>query len=357
MRPITTDGGEPSAPPALPCAGSPAFVAGMGHRMAVAALRPRQAAAPDRAEVPPRRPVDPALARLVAPRPSPASPQRPGLARICQVAGLCGTAAAGAALLYWQKSGGGAENREIGRVQQAVQQAHARTALLRTEWTALNESGRLQDLADRTLVLRPIAPEQFVAPGQLHAWLQAPASLPPVPPPPAPPTQATDPAAEPGLPDAPVAVAAVARPVPRPRLVALALPPPPPAPPPQRPQRTPPVALAALPEAYPAFRPARAAAPPRYELPRWLTQAQPRRPTILVMSEPPHALALPLAPRPVAAPTDPWPAPARSFAMVAASPGEPSYDGPAAGWQPGEVPGAWPYARAALPPYGWRPPY
>lgn len=346
MRPSTTDQGEACTLPGPPRTFGPVYVAGMGHRMAAAALRSRpaasrQAAAPGRAGVrPPPWPVDSPLQRLAPPRPAPVAPQPPGLARICQVAAFCGAAASGAALLYWQKSGDGAESREIARVEQAARQAQARTSLLRTEWAELNDPGRLQDLADRTLALRPIAPAQFVEPGQLHAWLQAPASAPPAPLP--------DGATEPGLRDALVAPPAPvpARPAPHPpRLIAAALPLPPPVP--QRPLPVVP------PASFPAPRLVRAAIPARFELPRWLTQARPRSAVVAVMSEPPHDLAVPAGPRPAAAPADPWPAPSRTFAVVAAPPAEPSYDNRGAGWD-GR---AWPYAYAAPPPYGWRPPY
>ncbi|MGI4978080.1 MAG: cell division protein FtsL [Janthinobacterium lividum] len=346
MRPSTTDNGEACTPPGSPRAAGPVFVAGMGHRMAAAALRarpptPRQEFAPSRTGArPPPRPVDAPLQRLAPPRPVPAGPQPPGLARICQVAAFCGAAASGAALLYWQKSGGGAESREIARVEQAARQAQARTSLLRTEWAELNDPGRLQDLADRTLALRPIAPAQFVEPGQLHAWLQAPASVPPAPPP--------DGATEPGLRDPLVAppVPVPPRPAPRPpRLVAAALPLPPPVP-----QRPLPVVL---PASFPAPHLVRAAIPARFELPRWLTQPRPRSAAVPVMSEPPHDLAVPAAPRPAAVPADPWPAPSRTFAVVAAPTAEPPYDGRGAAWDRR----AWPYAYAVPPPYGWQPPY
>ncbi len=343
MRPSTIDQGEACTPPGPPRASGAVFVAGMGQRMAAAALRarlsaPRQEFAPGRAGVrPPPRPVDAPLPRLAPPRPAPAGPQPPGLARICQVAAFCGVAASGAALLYWQKSGGEAEGREIARIGQAARQAQARTSLLRTEWAELNDPGRLQDLADRTLALRPIPPAQFVEPGQLHAWLQAPASAPPA-----------DGATEPGLRDAPVAlpVPLPPRPAPRPpRLVAAALPLPP-----SVPQRPLPVVL---PASFPAPRLVRAAIPARFELPRWLTQPRPRSAAVPVMSEPPHDLAVPAAPRPAAVAADPWPAPLRTFAVVAAPPTETPYDNRGAGWD-GR---AWPYAYAAPPPYGWRPPY
>ncbi len=375
MRSITTDSGEVCAPRTPPHAGSPAFVAGMGHRMAAAALRPRQAssrlgtappleAAAGRVELPLRRLPDPDLRLHVAPNSIPDAPQHPDLGMICQIVAFCAVAATGAALLYWQKSGGRVEDREIGRVLQATQQARARTSLLRAEWAQLNEPERLQDLADRTLDLRPIAPEQFVAPAQLNAWLQAPASIPPAPPP----DPTLDPAAEPGIQAPPGPPPAASRPPPRPRLVALALPAPPllpalplPVPPHPRPQRPAPVMLAALPEPSPPPPPGRMAVPSRYELPRWLTQAPLRRPTVPAMSEPPHALALPAAaqpsaPRPVAVPADPWPAPPRSFAVVAASPGISPYDGRVIGWEPRQPFAPWPYA-AAPPPYGWTPAY
>jgi hypothetical protein len=299
MRHFTKPGSEATLPPASPRSAGPVFVAGMGRRMAAAGLRPRPA--PGRADAAPARPAVeaafPAHASRVL-RSGAATILEPGTAaRICQAAALCTLAASGASLLYWQKARATLQEREIGRTLQAVREVHARTAVLRTEWAALDEPGRLQDMADRLLALRPIAPAQFVEPAALPAWLQSPA--------PAPPAPAADPdvptASEATVPPAPerpasrtrLAAAAPALPM---SLPALPLPPAPPRAFLARP--TPRAMLTAALPMEPGPHLAREPAAPRFEMPRWLTQGRSPRPTVLVLSEPPHALALPPALRP-----------------------------------------------------------
>ena len=370
MRHFTRPGSEATLPPASPRSASPVFVAGMGRRMAAAGLRPRPALG--RADVALARPaVEPAFPahapRIL--RSGAATILEPGTAaRICQAAALCTLAASGASLLYWQKARATLQEREIGRTLQAVREVHARTAVLRTEWAALDEPGRLQEMADRLLALRPIAPAQFVEPAALPAWLQSPVPAPPAP------------AADPDVPTAPEATVPPApeRPAFRTRLAAAApalpmsLPtlPLPPAPPRAFLARPTPRAVltAALPTG-PGPHLAREPAAPRFEMPRWLTQGRSPRPTVLALSEPPHALALPPALRPappaaappvvaslVVAPPRAPAAPPRPFAVIAATSGDAAYEDRPAGWYPRAVP-AWPYGAPARPPYGWVLPY
>jgi len=129
------------------------------------------------------------------------------------------------------------------------------------------------------------------------------------------------------------------------------------------------VLTAALPTE-PGPRLAREPAAPRFEMPRWLTQGRSPRPTVLALSEPPHALALPPALRPaspaaappvvaslVVAPPRAPTAPPRPFAVIAATSDDATYeDRRPPGWYPRAVP-AWPYGPPARQPYGWAPPY
>ncbi len=366
MQRFTRPGDEVSVPPGFPRSPAPAFVAGMGRRMALAGLRSRPATSGRAAAAAVRPAVEaapPAHAPRV-PRSSAAVVERGAATGVLRAAALCLLAATGASLLYWQKSRAALQDRAIGRAMQATQEAHARTAVLRTEWAALNEPGRLQDMADRLLALRLVAPAQFVEPAALQAWLEAPASA--APPPAADPEVATAPeAAPPPVPERPasrtrLAAAAPAPFVPSPPLTSppLPLPPAPPRPFPPRPAQR--AVLAAALAVEPRPHPAREAAAPRFELPRWLTQGRSPRPTVLALSGPPRALVLPPVLRPAAVPDAPprlAPAPPpRSFAVVAATSGDAAYDDRPAGWYPRPAPG-WPYGASVRPPYGWSPPY
>lgn len=89
---------------------------------------------------------------------------------------LCMLLAGGAGLtLYQEKHRTSLLDRDITRTIHATEAAHERTGLLKAEWALLNEPGRLQELADRFLVLHPMVPTQFVQLSELTAHLPAPA--------------------------------------------------------------------------------------------------------------------------------------------------------------------------------------
>ena len=88
---------------------------------------------------------------------------------------LCLAAACGSGLyLYSEKHRTVLLDRQIASVINQTQAARARTGLLRAEWALLNEPGRLQDMADKYLSLKPMAPTQFVQLADLPAHLPAP---------------------------------------------------------------------------------------------------------------------------------------------------------------------------------------
>jgi hypothetical protein len=88
-------------------------------------------------------------------------------------------AACGSGLyLYSEKHRTAMLDREIGRTIHDTEAARAKTGLLRAEWALLNEPGRLQDMAERYLTLKPMAPTQFVQLADLAAHLPPPAALP-----------------------------------------------------------------------------------------------------------------------------------------------------------------------------------
>lgn len=89
---------------------------------------------------------------------------------------LCMAAAFGSGLyLYSAKHEAALLDREIARTIRATQAAWERTGLLKAEWALVNEPGRLQDLSDRYLQLKPMAPTQFVRLTDLGSRLPAPA--------------------------------------------------------------------------------------------------------------------------------------------------------------------------------------
>ena len=182
MRHFTMAGSEDRGAAGAPQGAGPAFVAGMGRRMAAAGLRPSppglaradpSQAWPDADARPPARGLG--GGRLGAAQAVTAIIGWNAAAKVAQGAALCVVAATGAGLLYWQKARVAPQNREIARIVQATQAVRARTAALKLEWAALDDPGRLQDMADRLLTLRPVAPAQFVEPAALSAWLEAPA--------------------------------------------------------------------------------------------------------------------------------------------------------------------------------------
>ena len=88
---------------------------------------------------------------------------------------LCLAAACGSGLyLYSEKHRTVLLDRNISRVVSETQADRARTGLLRAEWALLNEPGRLQEMADKYLSLKPMAPTQFVQLSDLPSHLPAP---------------------------------------------------------------------------------------------------------------------------------------------------------------------------------------
>jgi hypothetical protein len=121
---------------------------------------------------------------------------------------ICLMAAFGSGLyLYAEKHRAILLDRQIAHAIHGTEAARERTGLLRAEWALLNDPGRLQDMADRYLALKPMAPGQFVQLADLSSRL----------PPPAPPGQAVaddavpaeDAAAAPATAGAPVTADAV----------------------------------------------------------------------------------------------------------------------------------------------------
>ena len=80
--------------------------------------------------------------------------------------------------LYQEKHRTTLLDRQISQVIHATEAARARTGMMRAEWALLNEPGRLQDLADRFLQLKPMAPSQFVQLADLSSRLPAPQAQP-----------------------------------------------------------------------------------------------------------------------------------------------------------------------------------
>lgn len=100
--------------------------------------------------------------------------------RLGQTAAICMVLGCGACLLlYREKSRAAILDGEIGRALAATRQARARTDLLQAEWSTLNAPDRLQQMADRYLALRPVAPSQFVALSSLPDRLAVPTTAAP----------------------------------------------------------------------------------------------------------------------------------------------------------------------------------
>jgi hypothetical protein len=88
---------------------------------------------------------------------------------------LCLVAACGSGLyLYSEKHRTAMLDRDIGQVIRQTEAARAQTGMLRAEWALLNEPGRLQDMAEKYLSLKTMAPTQFVQVSDLSAHLPAP---------------------------------------------------------------------------------------------------------------------------------------------------------------------------------------
>jgi hypothetical protein len=88
---------------------------------------------------------------------------------------LCLFAAFGSGLyLYSEKHKAILLDRDIAHAIRGTEAARQRTGLLRAEWALLNDPGRLQDMADKYLTLKPMAPGQFVQLADLSTRLPAP---------------------------------------------------------------------------------------------------------------------------------------------------------------------------------------
>jgi hypothetical protein len=83
-------------------------------------------------------------------------------------------AAAGAGLhLYQVKHSVSMLDRELREVNRQTEVVRERTQILRAEWALLNEPDRLRQVAQRHLVLEPMAPAQFIREAELERRLPA----------------------------------------------------------------------------------------------------------------------------------------------------------------------------------------
>jgi hypothetical protein len=93
---------------------------------------------------------------------------------------LCLVAAFGSGMyLYAEKHRAELLDRQIARVMHETEAARQRAGLLRADWALLNDPTRLQDMADKYLALKPMAPGQFVQLADLSNHLPAPVVTPP----------------------------------------------------------------------------------------------------------------------------------------------------------------------------------
>ncbi len=93
---------------------------------------------------------------------------------------LCLLAAFGSGMyLYAEKHRAELLDRKIARVMHETEAARQRAGLLRADWALLNDPTRLQDMADKYLALKPMAPGQFVQLADLANHLPAPVVTPP----------------------------------------------------------------------------------------------------------------------------------------------------------------------------------
>ena len=82
--------------------------------------------------------------------------------------------AAGAGLhLYQVKHSVSMLDRELREVNRQTEVVRERTQILRAEWALLNEPDRLRQVAQRHLVLEPMAPAQFIREAELERRLPA----------------------------------------------------------------------------------------------------------------------------------------------------------------------------------------
>ncbi|MCE2577311.1 ABC transporter permease [Komagataeibacter sp. FNDCR1] len=98
---------------------------------------------------------------------------------------LCAIMTAGSGLfLYTKKQQTSALDQKIAQIVMQTERTRDQTAMLRAEWTMLNQPDRLHKLAERyDPTLRPVAPTQFVQVASLSAHLPAPGSPAPIAPP------------------------------------------------------------------------------------------------------------------------------------------------------------------------------
>jgi hypothetical protein len=75
--------------------------------------------------------------------------------------------------LYAEKHRAELLERQIAHVMHETEAARQRAGLLRADWALLNDPTRLQDMADKYLALKPMAPSQFVQLGDLSNHLPA----------------------------------------------------------------------------------------------------------------------------------------------------------------------------------------
>ena len=93
---------------------------------------------------------------------------------------LCLLAAFGSGMyLYTEKHRAELLDRQIARVMHETEAARQRAGLLRADWALLNDPTRLQDMADKYLALKPMAPAQFVQLADLSNHVPAPVVTPP----------------------------------------------------------------------------------------------------------------------------------------------------------------------------------
>jgi len=89
---------------------------------------------------------------------------------------ICLLSAFGSGLyLYSEKHRAILLDRDIARAIRGTEAARERTGMLRAEWALLNDPGRLQEMADKYLTLKTMAPGQFVQLAELSTRLPPPA--------------------------------------------------------------------------------------------------------------------------------------------------------------------------------------
>jgi hypothetical protein len=198
-------------------------------------------------------------------------------------------AAAGAGLyLYQVKHSVSMLDRELREVNRKTELVRERTQIMRAEWALLNEPDRLRQVAQRHLVLEPMAPAQFIREAELERRL--PAARPFA----GPPSLFGPPEQPPSVPEAllvPSPVAAAPAPSAPVR----------PEPPPRQAQTEPPPRLSAAVAPPPTPRPTPPPAPPRVTPALHVAPAAPPPPAIVASALGGATVALP-PPVPLARP-------------------------------------------------------